>query len=131
MKSHARGDIERQVRMMHAVKPPQSRDGVEQHMLKIDRQIQQDHTGRDREPAGDSEGVEETPATGFSRKGYCYRPQRKQQPDEQGIENDNAEIAGPTCLAPNLLLAARRDQLPPRHCRQHRTEGDQPHERFV
>jgi hypothetical protein len=41
MKPQARGDIEFQVRMMHAVQPPECRHRMEHHVLQINRQIKQ------------------------------------------------------------------------------------------
>ena len=41
MKPQSRGDIEFQVRMMHAMKPPQCRHRMEHHVLQINCQIKQ------------------------------------------------------------------------------------------
>jgi len=81
--------------------------------------------------AGTPKVFEETPAASFRCEGDRYRPYRKDQPDEHGIENDVPEVARPTPLPPKLLRAARRSQFPRRHRRKHRAEGDKAHQRFV
>ena len=40
MEAHARGHVEIEIRVVHAVQSPEHRDGMEQHMLQVDRQIE-------------------------------------------------------------------------------------------
>ena len=43
MEAHARRHVELEVGVVHAVQPPQRRHRVEQHVLQVDREIEQDH----------------------------------------------------------------------------------------
>ena len=43
---HPGGDVEFEIGVMHAVKPPQQRYRVEEHVLEIDREVEDD----DRQP---------------------------------------------------------------------------------
>lgn len=51
MKAHARGHVEIQIRVVHAMEPPERRNGMQQHVLQIDRQIEGRHREQDHEPA--------------------------------------------------------------------------------
>ena len=42
--------IEFEVGVVHAVQPPQRRHGVEQHVLEIDREVEDDDRGDHRDP---------------------------------------------------------------------------------
>jgi hypothetical protein len=42
MEAQPRGDIEFQIRMMHAVQPPKPRHGMKGHMLAVDDEIEQE-----------------------------------------------------------------------------------------
>ena len=43
VKAHARGHVEFQIGVMHAMQPPQRRHGMKQHMLQVDRKVEKDH----------------------------------------------------------------------------------------
>ena len=50
---------------------------------------------------------------------------RKDEPDEQCVEHDDADVAGPAPKAPDGLAPARRQQLPKRHRGEDGSEGAQ------
>ena len=55
MEAQPGGDIEFQIRVVHTMQPPQQRHGMKDHMLTVDRQIEQEHRDGDREPRGQRE----------------------------------------------------------------------------
>ena len=50
---------------------------------------------------------------------------RKDEADEQSVEHDDADVAGPAAKAPDGLVSTRRQQLPERHRGKNGGEGAQ------
>lgn len=63
MKADASADVEIQIGVMDAMKPPKRRHRVKQHVLRIDYKIEQDDGRRDSHPLRSGYVVEDTPAS--------------------------------------------------------------------
>jgi hypothetical protein len=107
------------------------RHGVEQHVLQVDREIEQDHRCRDRQPGRDVERVEESPAAGLGKDRRADGGNREDQPEDHGVKSDNSKVAGPAPAPADLLMAPRRSPFPQYHHDKDAGEGAQADERLV
>jgi hypothetical protein len=130
MEPQARGDIEFQVRMVHAVQSPEPRHGMKGHVLGVDEQIEQEHGCRNGKPGRDVDKVEQTPTLRLSDKGHSHRRKREQQAHDDGVQHNKAEIVRPAEKAPHRLCSPRRQHLPYDHQQQHAQEAAQPDDRL-
>ena len=55
---------------------------------------------------------------------------REEEPQDERVDDDDAEIVRPTPTASDLLAAPRRDEFPGRHGREHAGEGREADQRF-
>ena len=131
MKAQPGSDIKLQISMMHAVQPPQHRHRVEQHMLRINRQIQQHKRERNGGPHRRMQPIEQAPALRLHIKRKTHRAQRQHQLEHHRIEGSDAQIGRPAPAAPHPLRPARRSQFPCGHQHQHQGEHRQPDEGLV
>ena len=95
VEARARGHVELQVRVMHAVQPPQRGDRVEKHVLQVDGEIEGDHGQRHADPYRQRERVEQAPSLRLGDQGEADGGRRKQQANQNRIEHDNADVARP------------------------------------
>ena len=110
--------------MVHPVKPPEGRDGVEHHVLKVDRKIKQHHRDEHREPDRNVEVVEQAPPALFGQNGQSNGEYGESQTQNGRIDNDQREVVGPPDHARNVATSARGRDFPDRHCRKDAQEGD-------
>ena len=54
--------------MVHAVQAPEHRRGMHQHVLQINREIEEDEREREFDPAWPSHGVEKSPAARLRKR---------------------------------------------------------------
>src|SRR5215471_5714330 len=117
--------------MMHAVEPPEGRDGMEQHVLEIDGKIQ----GRDgywnAGPSRQIERMEQSPSSGLGDQSKPDGGRREHEADQNRIQDDDADVAGPARTAPELLVSARREHFPNRHRREDAGKRYQAYQRLV
>src|SRR5687767_1642358 len=75
--------------------------------------------------------MEQSPAVNLRRHSRAHGRDRKDQPDEQRVQDDDAEIAWPAAQPPNLLPPPGSQHLPKSHGREHATECDETYRRFM
>jgi hypothetical protein len=68
VETQARGDVEFQIGMMHAMQAPEHGHGVKHDMLTIDDEIEEKHGGGDRDPRGQGDEIEQAPAMGLGQR---------------------------------------------------------------
>ncbi|GER05581.1 hypothetical protein JCM17846_32630 [Iodidimonas nitroreducens] len=115
MKPQARGHVEFQIGVMHAVQPPQGGHGVEHHMLEIDGEIEREQRPDEDEPNGRLDDIEETPAPRLRRQRKPDSDNWERQSKKHRVGDDDTKIVGPADTAGNLPPPARRRRLPRRH----------------
>ena len=89
--------------MVHAVQPPQHRHRMEQHVLEVDREIEDDDRCRDSSHAGS--------VITLSRPQPCASPTSatptaavgKSTPHHERVDHDDADIVGPSRPAADRL----------------------------
>ena len=126
MEARARGHVELQVRVMHAVQPPQCGNRVEKHMLQVDGEIEGQHGQRHADPYRQRERVEEAPSLRLGHQGETNGGRRKQQANQNRVEHDNADVARPARPASDPLVPARRNNFPGRHHSEDAGKGEEP-----
>jgi len=131
VKAQTGGHVEFQIRMMHAVQPPESRNGMEHHVLEIDRKVERQHRYDEGDPGMRFEGIEQPPATLFGDDGECDRHYGKRETHQQRVYDDDAEIVAPAQQTRNLPASARRRHLPERHRQKDAEKESQADQRFV
>src|SRR5262245_23310763 len=131
MKAQPGGHVEFEVGVMHAMQPPQRRHRVKEHMLEIDRKVEKDDRGNDRDPGRKRDCIEEAPGMRLGNEREAHGRRWKHEAHEKRVHDHHAEIAGPAHAAADRLSAARADQFPGRHQREDSAESAQPDERLV
>src|SRR6516162_11627478 len=101
--------------MMHSVQTPQCRYGVEEHMLKVDREVEEDDRGHHTNPGREWHHVEKPKPMRVGNKGKTDSRGRKENADQERVHHNNAEVIGPSPPAPNGLGSSGSDELPYRH----------------
>ena len=71
------------------------------------------------------DGVEQAPPARLADERDADRGRRKQDADDEGVEGDDAEIAGPARTTSHGQRPLRRAQLPHRHADEHGGERDE------
>lgn len=131
MKPEPRGNVEFEIGMMHPVQTPKCRYGMEQNMLKIDRQIKRKDRDDDGCPTGNVYLIQETPTVFLSNRGQSNGGHWKHKPDKQRVYRDQRKIVRPTQKPGNLDSPAWNCQLPNRHANQHAKENREADGRFL
>ena len=126
MEADPRRHVDVEVGMVHAMQPPQQGDGVEQHVLGVDDQVEQDDGNEDRQPIRDRDHVQHSPAIGFGDQREPDRRSREQDSHQHGVDHHHPDIARPAPPPADRRLAARRKQLPRHEQRQHGGEDAKP-----
>ena len=108
------GQIEVEVGVMHHVQPPQSGDRVKQDVLPVDGEIEHDHRQHDLDPERPRQRIEEPPAERPGRRRDAGRRGREHEAQDDGIEDDDPDVAHPPDRLRHLKGTARRDEFPQR-----------------
>jgi len=126
MEADARGQIEVGVGVMHCVQSRQGRDGMEQHVLEVDHQIEDHHADEHGKPSREFDAIEQAPAFlgGERREGKCRA--RQQHAQHQGVEYGEPEIGAPAQGAREARRARRRGPFPQGKRGEHGEEHGQP-----
>jgi hypothetical protein len=122
MEAHAAGDVEIDIRVMDPVQPPQQRHLVEHHVLRVDRQIENEDRDDDGDPERRRQHVEQTPSLLRRQDSGAHRRNRQQEAEHECIDGDDAEVRRPALPARGRQPAARRVHLPQRHDRENAGE---------
>ena len=131
MEPRSRRHVEVEIGVVHSMEPPERRNRVEHHMLQVDREIEQHERDDEPGPAGKRKVVEEAPASGLGEDGETNRGDRKGEAQREGVEDDDAEIAGPTRPARDRASPSRRQCLQSGHAGERAAKERQPDRRFM
>jgi hypothetical protein len=105
--------VELKIGMMHSVQPPERRNGMEENVLPVDREIEKD----DREGQGDGgrnlEKIENAPAVRLPDQRHTYGSSREEKPHEEGVHQHDAQVIRPAPTATYFLRTARGKKRPP------------------
>src|SRR6516165_12143413 len=126
MKARPRRHVELQVRMVHAMQSPKGWDGMEKYVLQVDGEIERHHGQRNAEPCREIEHIEQPPPSRLGNQSEPDGGYREYEANQDGIDDDDADVAGPACSASELLISARRQDLPGRHDREDAGKRGQP-----
>jgi hypothetical protein len=77
------------------------------------------------------EVVDETPAVLYAEGGHAHRRQREEQPQHDGVEHHQTQVAGPAPRFRDYQRPARRGQLPQSHDGEDTEEETEPDGRLV
>jgi hypothetical protein len=80
VEADAGGDVELEIGVVHAVQAPQDRYGMKRRMLKIDGEIEQEHSEQNRKPARNGQGLQQPPSSAFGQCRKTDRGDGKDQP---------------------------------------------------
>src|SRR5262245_18906404 len=125
MEARSRRHVDVQVRMMHAVEPPEGRDGMEQHVLEVDGKIQGRDGQRDAGPCRQIECMEQSPPSALGDQSKPDGGRLEDEADQNRIQDDYGDVAGPATTTPELLNTSRREHFPNRHRRKDSGKSDQ------
>src|SRR5215471_5370615 len=117
--------------MMHAVEPPEGRHGMEQHVLKVDGKIQGGDGQWDAGPCRQIERMQQSPPSALGDQSKTDRGRREDETDQNRIQHDDADVAGPARTTPELLISARREHFPNRHRREDAGKRNQAYQGLV
>ena len=131
VETRAGGQVIVQVGVVHLVQPPQRRHGVHHHVLQPDHEVHRNHRQRHGQPERHVEVVEQTPAVGHAESGDACGCERERQPQQHGVEHDQAKVAAPALGLGQGQRTARCSQLPQRHGREDTQEETQPDGRLM
>ena len=130
METGAAGDIQIQVRVVHAVQAPQERVVVKQEVLKIDDEIEEDETEDNGQPERRVDPMKKPPTSRFGDLRHGSREDRKQEPERSGIDNRQRDVNKP---APTNLLKPGTpgcDNFPEGNQQKHSCENGKPYGLF-
>jgi hypothetical protein len=111
-KARAGGEVVVQVGVMDPVQPPQRGHGVEEHVLHPDHEVEHDHRNEHREPARQVDRVEQPPALRAREERHADRGGGKQEAQQERIQDDQPEVAGPALQAGQGARTSWRAHLP-------------------
>ena len=131
MKAEACGDVEIEVRVMHAVQPPQCRDHMEQDMLHVYCEIEHDHGYENGEPHRQRNGVQQPEARILGVDRNADHAGRRHQTEQQCIGGDDGEIVRPSYHAAKRSCPARAYGFPKAHDDEDREEKADPYSHFI
>jgi hypothetical protein len=87
--------------MVNHVEAPEQRDRMKHDVLKIDGEVEDQHTEDDSEQRGELKLIEETPSPFLDPESGTDQGGRKNQAYHKGVDEDQAEIADPSGLFRN------------------------------
>jgi hypothetical protein len=119
-------DIDVEIGMMHSVQAPKRWHGMKEHMLKVDREIQEDNGGHYGNPGRDWHYVEEAKSVRGSNEGQTGGRGWKEDADQQRVDRDNGEIIGPSPAASYALASSGLNEFPNCHQGEHTAKCGQP-----
>ena len=85
MKATARGHVEVEIRMVHAMHAPQCRDRMKHHMLQIDRQIQNEEPDDDRGEVRKVDIMQQSPFVPLDLEGKANGAGRDYETNESRV----------------------------------------------
>jgi len=88
---------------------------MKQDVLKIDCEIERDHSHDHSDQIGQWEVVEQAPAAFFPADRCADGSRREQKAQDDRVDDQNAEIIGPADPSSDRLSAPRRHDFPSRH----------------
>jgi hypothetical protein len=88
---------------------------MEQHMLKIDREIEDDDRRRNFQPRPQRGPVEQAPPLGLGDKRHANGGGREKHPYRECVDYDDADIARPSLPPADRLRSPGGQQLPHGH----------------
>ena len=97
---------------------------MEHHVLKVDRQIEQQHRDDDRDPDRHIEIVEQAPATILGHDGQTDREDRERQPQDDCVDHHERKIIGPADHPRDIPSAPGGCHFPQRHRCQNTQKDD-------
>ena len=114
---------------MHPMDPPEDRDGVEEHMLEIDREVEEDDRKHDCRPGGQGHLMEEPPGAFFRNRRKAHGDDRHEKANQEYIKSRNREIP---CLVAQVGFSDRPaggQKLPDDHHEEDGREASEAHSR--
>jgi len=111
MEARAGGDIDVQVGMVHAMKPPQDRLVMKDPVLNVDHQIEREPGSNDGNPARDRHDIEQTPSVTLYPKSEADRAGWNEEPHNDAVDDGYADIGRPAGAALHSVGAARKQKL--------------------
>ena len=111
MEPGAGGDIDVQVSMVHAMKPPQDRLVMKDPVLNVDHQIEREPGSNDGNPARDRHDIEQTPSVTLYPKSEADRAGWNEEPHNDAVDDGYADIGRPAGAALHSVCAARKQKL--------------------
>ena len=134
MKARPGGDVEIEVGVVHAMQPPESRDGMKQHMLQVDCQIEQGHGQHHFKPRRPGERGPESPATLGGQGRGPHGGDWQQPPCRHGVQQGQRQVVGPARPLAHCQPPPGTENFPGRHRdqdQQARSQADGHFERVV
>src|SRR2546423_87411 len=104
---------------------------MERHMLGVDRKVQREKAEQRFEPRRPRRNVEQAPAALRGDHRHADRRDRNEQPHQQRIQHQNAEIARPAARAADRHGASRRQHFPQRQHQKDAQRGPDADDQFV
>jgi hypothetical protein len=109
------GHVDVEIGMMHPVQPPQRRNRVKEHMLKVDREIEKDDRGHHANPGREWHHVEKPEPLRVGKEGKTDGRGWKENANQECVNRHDAEVIGPSPAAPDDLESSGSNDLPYRH----------------
>ena len=125
------GDVDIEVRVVHAVEAPEDREEMEQHVLKVNDEIEGHDSQDDRDPLRQGDAVQHAPAPLPGQVRHADRDDRQEETDHRGIDHHQGKVGEP---APSLAVGhgtPGSDDLPDADARQDAEEERKPDDLFV
>ena len=119
-----------EVRVVHAVEPPQRRHGVEGHVLEVNGEVEQRDRQRHRDPPRQPGRVHQPPAVGFPGERDCDRRTGRHEPEHDHIHEKQAGVMRPAGASRECTVPARRKPFPQGEPGEHGEERPEPEERL-
>ena len=130
MEAHPGGQVEVEIGVMHHVQPPQSGHRVKRDVLAVDHEVERHHRQHDLDPERPLQGVEQSPPERAGRHRDACRRDRKHEPHQCGVDNDDPDVARPPHGPRHAQRTARRRKFPQCDESEHADERTQPNVRF-
>jgi hypothetical protein len=131
MESQTRRHVEIRVRMVDAMDAPQHGHGVEDQMLRVDREVQDNDRAHDPDPRRERQRREQPPVVSLRRDRDSDLGARHDKHQQQVVERGKCQILRPSHDALETPVAPRSDRLPKRDRREYDYERGEAQRRFV
>src|ERR1700730_16064662 len=95
-------------------------------MLKVDREVEEDDRSHHTDPGREWHHVEEPKPMRLGNEGETDSRSRKENADQERVNNHETEIIGPSPSAPDCLGSSGLDEFPSRHQRKYAAKRGQP-----